>query len=435
MIVFCFELACCFLCQESPLPMEMVEKEIYKLSISELNTGLPKDSRTWIPQRKEIYSHHCLDQPVDDDDVVTSQRRFACPACSKTYSRTDSVARHRRYECGNKAPQFQCPFCPQIFLEIYPANSKIQQIEEIYSIEDDPGKRFACPKCNRSYRGRNGLQQHMKFECGKEPQFSCTLCPKKFHRKSTLKSHLICVHTSRGKFPDMLLPTIKIFENDSNQSFAGDNLKKSYPCLKCNARSYSSKTGLSQHLRLECGMEPRFECSVCGHRFHRSTTLKTHFALKHMKNNWKLTTDLSPHPRIEKGKGKAAGVYSCHVCNKQYNSRQGLGLHRRNYCGQEPRFTCDICGQKFFQLGHMRTHRMCNLNDCNEYACPQCGNSYRRRGDMMRHLRYECGRAVPKYQCPHCPHTSKRMTNLRVHISAAHPHIASADDYKLARRK
>lgn len=37
---------------------------------------------------------------------------FTCVDCNRSYVRYTSLYRHQRYECGDKVPQFSCPFCP-----------------------------------------------------------------------------------------------------------------------------------------------------------------------------------------------------------------------------------------------------------------------------------------------------------------------------------
>lgn len=37
--------------------------------------------------------------------------RYECIHCGKSYVRSDSLARHTKYECG-KEPSFHCPLCP-----------------------------------------------------------------------------------------------------------------------------------------------------------------------------------------------------------------------------------------------------------------------------------------------------------------------------------
>ncbi|CAG9818632.1 unnamed protein product [Phaedon cochleariae] len=48
---------------------------------------------------------------------------------------------------------------------------------------------FMCTRCTKTYRLRHSLTRHMKFECGKEPQYACALCPRKFKHKYDLNVH------------------------------------------------------------------------------------------------------------------------------------------------------------------------------------------------------------------------------------------------------
>nr|CAI5865331.1 unnamed protein product [Callosobruchus analis] len=43
--------------------------------------------------------------------------------------------------------------------------------------------------CGKRYRTKCDMRFHQKFECGKEPQFSCRECHRTFHRKANLKVH------------------------------------------------------------------------------------------------------------------------------------------------------------------------------------------------------------------------------------------------------
>lgn len=55
---------------------------------------------------------------------------------------------------------------------------------------------FLCPKsnCKRMYKSKNALYTHLKYECGKKPQFICNLCMKSFKQPGNYKSHMIAIH-------------------------------------------------------------------------------------------------------------------------------------------------------------------------------------------------------------------------------------------------
>lgn len=54
---------------------------------------------------------------------------------------------------------------------------------------------YSCPNCNRVYQHRPSLSQHLKHECGKEPQFQCPFCPQRTTQKGSLRKHIRRRHT------------------------------------------------------------------------------------------------------------------------------------------------------------------------------------------------------------------------------------------------
>lgn len=60
-------------------------------------------------------------------------------------------------------------------------------------------QRFQCPSCGRSYKYKHGLTEHLRYECGKDPQFLCPHCPYKARKKNSLKSHIAFKHFTAVK--------------------------------------------------------------------------------------------------------------------------------------------------------------------------------------------------------------------------------------------
>lgn len=56
-------------------------------------------------------------------------------------------------------------------------------------------QRFACNKCERSYKNKRHLYRHMKEECiDVLPKFQCQYCLSYFRRKYHLVRHLLSKH-------------------------------------------------------------------------------------------------------------------------------------------------------------------------------------------------------------------------------------------------
>lgn len=54
-----------------------------------------------------------------------------------------------------------------------------------------------------------------------------------------------------------------------------------YHCPNQCGRNYKYINGLSQHLKNECGVLPRFKCTTCTKQFYHNHVLKIHMATVH----------------------------------------------------------------------------------------------------------------------------------------------------------
>ena len=53
---------------------------------------------------------------------------------------------------------------------------------------------FKCDKCEKIFKCKDYLTDHLKRTCGKERSFLCKQCDSRFKRKSNFKVHLINIH-------------------------------------------------------------------------------------------------------------------------------------------------------------------------------------------------------------------------------------------------
>lgn len=59
--------------------------------------------------------------------------------------------------------------------------------------------------------------------------------------------------------------------------------KTTYPCQNCH-KVYNYYSSLARHLKHECGVEPRFHCSLCPYKTKHRSSLNTHLNGRHMKS-------------------------------------------------------------------------------------------------------------------------------------------------------
>ncbi|KAE8747861.1 hypothetical protein FOCC_FOCC005473 [Frankliniella occidentalis] len=57
----------------------------------------------------------------------------------------------------------------------------------------EPGS-YPCERCGKEYGYRKNMLQHLRYECGMEPQFRCPQCVRRFRRNSHLRSHIFSKH-------------------------------------------------------------------------------------------------------------------------------------------------------------------------------------------------------------------------------------------------
>ncbi|KAK6629290.1 hypothetical protein RUM43_003107 [Polyplax serrata] len=56
---------------------------------------------------------------------------------------------------------------------------------------------YECTKCHKKYSVKYCLQRHLKWECGKAPQFKCNWCSYVTKLKFNLKQHTVRQHSDK----------------------------------------------------------------------------------------------------------------------------------------------------------------------------------------------------------------------------------------------
>ncbi|XP_065225739.1 chorion transcription factor Cf2-like [Planococcus citri] len=114
-------------------------------------------------------------------DVNNSSRsqEFRCDICYRSYSRRDSLSRHKKIHTETKV--YLCTYCPSKFRQ----HSHLLRHENTHSNL----RTFLCPICNRGFNHRDNRERHMKNHAAKN-SYMCAHCKKNYRSKLNLKMHI-----------------------------------------------------------------------------------------------------------------------------------------------------------------------------------------------------------------------------------------------------
>lgn len=78
-----------------------------------------------------------------------------------------------------------------LFVILFPGSLRWRMVNKQLKKTGSDG-RITCPKnCGSHYKSKSGLYNHLKYECGVDPQFKCNFCGKTFARHSNMRRHML----------------------------------------------------------------------------------------------------------------------------------------------------------------------------------------------------------------------------------------------------
>ncbi|KAF6202992.1 hypothetical protein GE061_003404 [Apolygus lucorum] len=164
------------------------ENMLHSMSCSKLR--VPKVSECKIcryrTRIRSNFKRHLLvkhgSEALRSSECSSTYKEHRCE-CGKSYRHQESLTAHKKLGVCRRSQQFTCPHCS------FTANKLVRMKSHMYY-----SARFPCHQCPREYKNKSHLQRHLKYECGKPPQFHCPLCPYSAKLNFNLKSHLRVKH-------------------------------------------------------------------------------------------------------------------------------------------------------------------------------------------------------------------------------------------------
>ncbi|XP_077330786.1 uncharacterized protein LOC143973803 [Lithobates pipiens] len=140
-----------------------------------------------VPQEGEMVDNDITAYVLEEKAITPNlkplsykeEKMFACPECSKCFSRKYDRILHRRIHTGQKP--FPCSECGKSF----PFKSNLEQHQKTHTAQSMP---FSCSECGMRFRTSRILATHKRVHTAKTV-YKCSQCGQAFINKLYLKRH------------------------------------------------------------------------------------------------------------------------------------------------------------------------------------------------------------------------------------------------------
>lgn len=247
--------------------------------------------------------------------------------------------------------------------------------------QDMADRNFMCSICNRRFRQKQTLKQHILTHTGQRP-YSCEICSKTFTQAGALQRHMASLH---------------------------DNTL--FPCHLC-PKKFNQRNNFKRHLKLHTGEGPTYDCKICYRSFKRKdgydrhakqhmSVLEMHFC-KYCDRSFATQNSLLRHERIH----HKVGLFKSSVVNKemllQNASKSKRKTKNRNtllvpHRAEEAYFAdyeCQFCIATFQSKRRLNKHYLVHREDVSDlsdyvriYQCHFCGLLLTGRSCIISHLK------------------------------------------------
>ncbi|XP_059613724.1 zinc finger protein 420-like [Phlebotomus argentipes] len=219
----------------------------------------------------------------------------------------------------------------------------------VAEIADEPNGAFVCSMCDKSFKGRAELRDHIDGVHHNSKRHECNVCGAKYTHYVSMMRHRK-MHSA-----------------------------ETFPCDFCG-KAFRTKTYMKSHRKVHMvsfgSKAQSLECQICGH--------KSQNTLQHMK-----------HVKIHNGEKP----HKCEECGKSFLRKQYLNEHYRMHTGERP-FPCHICSYAFRYRTHLSRHLKTHTGE-KSYKCLECGKSFMQSGTLTIHMRIHTGEYP--FECSSCP--------------------------------
>ncbi|KAK7082203.1 hypothetical protein SK128_010072, partial [Halocaridina rubra] len=206
-------------------------------------------------------------------------------------------------------------------------------------------------------------------------------------------------------------------ENVTNQDLNSQSERR-FQCSICGKR-FHSRANLLRHEVVHSGVK-MFQCTICGKQFSREYNLMTHSRMHTEEKNFKCDicgkgfywkSCLSRHMGVHTDKDE----YTCHVCGKTFFNKSYVIGHMVVHT-KEKVFKCDICGKGFSFKVSLRKHKVMHTN-VKDFKCDICGKEFFQKSNLNYHRLTHMHTQEKDIKCELCNETFLTRANLADHMA------------------
>ena len=278
-------------------------------------------------KRQDAFDRH-------QHNVHMVAKKYTCTKenCNKKYITKSHLRRHIRCSHEHRLKPLANVKCSiESCQKFFTTAASMKRHYNLVHLAKVPGKRYACDKCNESFRRKNELRYH-QFEHNKNFPYTCDKCDRGFLNIRNYRKH--CTFHKRT-------------------------------AIKVNSCEFCCKEFVKWSEFQAHKKEHRPSCDLCLKSFSNKRNIK-----KHMQTHAKTPDQL------------AAFCCSYQGCGKRFSYMRNLRMHIRNKHDGHT-FECDICGTALVTKQKMANHLQWHMTTGNRTAAVQ---KMTKRKKMLRKM-------------------------------------------------
>lgn len=255
-------------------------------------------------------------------------RSLLCDQCGSSFKNPGSLRHHKIRKHLDINTRVECTICSKSLLKH--SLSRHMLSHRGYTIK--------CPTCDRMFKQRSTLRQHMRIHDEKR-KYKCEVCGVGFNRLDNLRKHKKAVHQKVVK--------------------PAPQRENSYRCTICNDK-FANSSLLTIHRNAVHQAGQTYICHICNRQMVSSFALDWHLVCIHGQKVPGISDD---------------GAYRlfCFHCGEQLKSEASLMKHVKSEHYEKGPVKCMDCEATFVSEGPFR-HHMLSVHKRTEgtLKCPHC---------------------------------------------------------------